>query len=278
VLAGRGFDRDHGEDAFRGFNIAQLNDGRPINAVIDASLAGQLGFESPDAAVDQTIYIPDSFSRAFGGKAVPLRVIGVVADRPLHLRGGTATSNVYWHQPGLNFQVVRIAANDVAGGLTAIDAVWNRLSPKITINRDFMDQLFDENYENFARINQVFGGLALVAVVIALIGLFGMAVHVASRRVREIGVRKSIGARTSQVVVMLIRDFSKPVLIANLVAWPLAYFAAQQYLSVFMHRVPLTLVPFVLSLVLALAIAWIAVGGQALRSARVNPANVLRAE
>jgi putative ABC transport system permease protein len=278
VLAGRGFDRDHGEDAFRGFNIVQLNEGRPINAVIDASLARQLGFESPQAAVDQTIYIPDSFSRAFGGKAVQLRVIGVVADKPLHLRGGNATSNVYWLQPGLNFQVVRIAANGVAGGLEAIDTVWNRLSPKIAINRDFMDQLFDENYENFARINQVFGGLALVAVVIALIGLFGMAIHVASRRVREIGVRKSIGARTSQVVVMLIRDFSKPVLIANLVAWPLAYFAAQQYLSVFLHRVALTPVPFALSLVLALGVAWIAVGGQALRAARVNPANVLRIE
>ena len=278
VLAGRGFDREHGEDVFRGFNMAQLNEGRPINAVIDASLARQLGFESPEDAVDQTFYIPDTFTRAFGGRAAELRAIGVVADKPLHLRGAGATSNVYWLQPGLSFQIVRIAANDVSGGLEAIDAVWTRLSPKITINRDFMDQLFDENYENFARINQVFGGLAFGAVLISLTGLFGMAVHVASRRVREIGVRKSIGARTSQVVVMLVRDFSKPVLIANLVAWPLAYLAAQQYLSVFMHRVPLTPVPFALSLVLALGVAWIAVGGQALRAARVNPANVLRVE
>jgi putative ABC transport system permease protein len=278
VLAGRGFDRDHGEDVFRGLNMAQLGEGGPINAVIDASLARQLGFESPEAAVDQTFYIPDRFSRAFGGRAVPLQVIGVVADKPLHLRGAGATSNVYWLQPGLNFQIVRIAASDVSGALEAIDATWDRLSPKPTINRDFMDQLFDENYENFARINQVFGGLASVAVLIALIGLFGMAVHVASRRVREIGVRKSIGARTSEIIVMLVRDFSKPVLIANLVAWPLAYLAAQQYLSLFMHRIPLTPMPFALSLVLALAVAWIAVGGQAVRAARVNPANVLRVE
>jgi putative ABC transport system permease protein len=278
MLAGRAFDREHGEDPFRGFNIAQL-EGRTISAVLDASLARQLGFDPPETAVDQIIYVPDSFTRAFGGRAVPIRAIGVVADKPLHLRGGGATSNVYWLQPGrLNFQVVRIAANDVSGGLAAIDAVWSRLSPKITISRDFMDQLFDESYENFGRINQVFGGLAFVAVLIALIGLFGMAVHVASRRVREIGVRKSIGARTSQVVVMLIRDFSKPVLIANLVAWPLAYFAAQQYLSLFMHRAPLTAAPFGLSLVLALGVAWIAVGGQAMRAARVNPADVLRVE
>ena len=276
VLAGRGFDRDHGEDAFKGFNLALLNGGKPIHAVIDASLASKLGFESPQAAVGQTFYVPDTFMRAFGGKGVQLNVIGVVADKPLHFRG--ATSNVYWLQPGLNFQIVRVAAGDVSGGLAAIDAVWKRLSPKITINRNFMDQLFNQNYENFARINQVFGGLALVSVLIALIGLFGMAVHVASRRVREIGVRKSSGARTSQIVVMLIRDFSKPVLIANVVAWPLAYFAAQQYLSVFMHRIPLTPVPFGLSLALALAIAWIAVGGQAVRAARASPATVLRVD
>ena len=276
VLAGRGFDRDHGEDAFRGFNLAQLNDGRPINAVIDASLAAKLGFASPEAAIDQTFFIPDNFTRAFGGKAVEVRAIGVVADKPLHLRG--ATSNIYWLQPGQAFQVVRVAANDVSGGLAAIDATWKRVSPKIPITRKFMDQLFDKSYENFARINQVFAGLALVAVSIALIGLFGMAIHVAGRRLREIGVRKSIGARTGQVVLMLIRDFSKPVLIANLVAWPLGYFAAQQYLSVFMHRIPLTPAPFGLSLAMVLAVAWIAVGGHAVRAARISPADVLRVD
>ncbi|HEX5047856.1 MAG TPA: ABC transporter permease [Gammaproteobacteria bacterium] len=278
TLAGRGFDRAHGEDGFSGFNGGPVNGGRPINAVIDASLALKLGFESPQAAVDQTIYIPDTFVRAFGGRAVEVRVVGVVADKPLHLRGGGSTSNVYWLQPGQAFQIMRVAANDVSGGLQAIDAAWKRISPKIPISRDFMDQLFDRSYENFARMNQVFGGLALVAVAIALIGLFGMAIHVAGRRVREIGVRKSIGAHTSQVVVMLIRDFSKPVLIANLIAWPLAYFAAQQYLSVFMHRIPLTPGPFGLSLVLVLGVSWLAVGAQTVRAARVNPATVLRVE
>ena len=221
-------------------------------------------------------FIPDNFTRAFGGKAVEVRAIGVVADKPLHLRG--ATSNIYWLQPGQAFQVVRVAANDVSGGLAAIDATWKRVSPKIPITRKFMDQLFDKSYENFARINQVFAGLALVAVSIALIGLFGMAIHVAGRRLREIGVRKSIGARTGQVVLMLIRDFSKPVIIANLVAWPLGYFAAQQYLSVFMHRIPLTPAPFGLSLAMVLAVAWIAVGGHAVRAARISPADVLRVD
>jgi len=77
---------------------------------------------------------------------------------------------------------------------------------------------------------------------------------------------------------LLLRDFSKPVLIANLVAWPLAYFAAQQYLSVFIQRIALTPIPFLLSLAITILIACAAVGGQALRAARVSPAHVLRFE
>jgi putative ABC transport system permease protein len=181
-------------------------------------------------------------------------------------------------RPNLNFQIVRLSADDVSGGLAAIDALWKRLSPQNPINRDFMDELFERSYETFARINQVFAGLALVAVSIAVIGLFGMAVQVARRRVHEIGVRKSVGARSGQIVAMLLRDFAKPVLIANLIAWPFAYFAAQQYLNVFIQRMTLTPLPFVLSLVIAVAIACIAVSGQALRAARVSPATVLRFE
>jgi putative ABC transport system permease protein len=141
-----------------------------------------------------------------------------------------------------------------------------------------MDELFNENFEKFARLSQVFVGLAAFAFFISIIGLFGMAVQMAGRRVHEIGVRKSVGARKSQIVWMLLRDFSKPVVIANLVAWPLGYFAAQTYLGVFIQRIALTPLPFLASLAIVVAIAWLAVGSQALRAARANPATVLRFE
>jgi putative ABC transport system permease protein len=217
-------------------------------------------------------------TRALGQAAQPVRIVGVVESKPLHLRGAGSTANVYLYRPNLNFKIVRLDANDVQGGLAAIDAMWKRLSPQSPLNRKFMDELFNQNYENFARIGQAFSGLALLAVVISVIGLFGMAVQVAGRRVHEIGVRKSVGARTGQILMLLLRSFSKPVAIANLVAWPLGYLAAQQYLAIFSQRIALTAVPFLASLGLALLIAWLAVGGQAWRAARINPATVLRAE
>jgi putative ABC transport system permease protein len=180
-------------------------------------------------------------------------------------------------RPNANYKVVRLDAKDVSGGVAAIDAMWKRLSPR-PLNRKFIDELFNQNYENFARISQVFAGLAFLAVVISVIGLFGMAIQVAGRRVHEIGVRKSVGARTDQIVTMLLAHFSKPVVIANLIAWPFGFVAAQQYLGIFIQRIQLTPTPFLLSLGLALAVAWAAVGGQALRAAGVSPASVLRAE
>jgi putative ABC transport system permease protein len=271
LLGGREFDRERGEDV----RPQGPPSGKPINVVIDASLAGELGFEPPQSAVEQDIYFPSAGQRAFGGVAQPLHVIGVVANKPLRFSGAGASSNLFFMQPGSPFQIVRLAAADVSGGLAAIDALWKGLSPKISSGRKFMDELYDENYRNFARVNQVSAALALVAIAISIVGLFSMAVQVANRRLHEIGVRKSVGARAGQIVAMLLAQFSRPVLV---IAWPLAYLAAQQYLSVFSQRVALTPVPFLASLAATVVVACAVVGGQAWRAARVSPATVLRAE
>ena len=192
----------------------------------------------------------DLLPGGLGEQAQQFRVIGVVESRPLALRGFGATSNAYTLRAGTGMQniIVRLSADDIAGGVAAAEAVWRRLAPQAPFQRRFMDELFDENFETYARVNQVFVGLAAFAFLISVIGLFGMAIQVAGRRTHEIGVRKSVGARKMQIVRMLLLDFSKPVMIANLIAWPLGYVAAQAYLSVFIQRISVTPVPFVASL------------------------------
>ena len=275
LLGGREFSRDHGEDP----RPQGPPSGKPWNVVIDAALADELGFSPPQAAVEKDIYFPTGGQRAFGAVAQPLHVIGVVANKPLRFSGAGAKSNLYFmSEIGTPVQIVRLSASDVSGGLAAFDALWKRLAPNISSGRKFMDDVYDENYRNFARVNQVSATLALVAIAIAIVGLFSMAVQVASRRMHEIGVRKSVGAHASQIVAMLLAQFARPVLVANVIAWPLAYFAARQYLSPFSHRVALTPAPFVASLVATVVVASAVVAGQAWRAARVNPATVLRLE
>ncbi len=275
LLGGREFSRDHGEDP----RPPGGPSGKPWNVVVDAALAEELGFSPPQSAVEKDIYFPTGGQRAFGSVAQPLHVIGVVANKPLRFSGAGAKSNLYFmSEIGTAVQIVRLSASDVSGGLGAFDALWKRLAPNISSGRKFMDEIYDENYRNFARVNQVSAALALVAIAIAIVGLFSMAVQVASRRMHEIGVRKSVGAHARQIVAMLLAQFARPVLVANVIAWPLAYLAARQYLSPFSHRVALTPTPFVASLVATVAVACAVVAGQAWRAARVNPATVLRSE
>jgi putative ABC transport system permease protein len=159
-----------------------------------------------------------------------------------------------------------------------IDTTWDRLAPKVQIRREFMDALFDDAYRNFSRINSTLNGLSAFAFLIAIMGLCGLAIHVTTRRRREIGIRKTLGATVRGVVTMLLIDFAKPVLVANLIAWPFAWFVGHQYLDKFTLRSQITVWPFVLSLLVTVGVAWASVGLQALRAATVKPASVLYAQ
>ncbi|HEY8519709.1 MAG TPA: FtsX-like permease family protein [Gammaproteobacteria bacterium] len=146
------------------------------------------------------------------------------------------------------------------------------------MRREFYDAMFDELYTSYLRVSQVMSALALMAVIIAVAGLFGMATLLAGRRRREIGVRKSLGAGTLQMVRMMLVSFAKPVAIANVIAWPAAYFAARRYLDFFIEPIPLTPLPFLLALAATVAVACAAVVGQTVSAARTRPAEVLRHE
>jgi putative ABC transport system permease protein len=248
----------------------------PERIVVDRTFVALLGFDSPEAAVGQLVYFPQ---RTTGTSAAALQIVGVVENKVFTFfdwLGTTAT--MYRLQPRLRYQVVRVSRDDVAGGLDAIDALWRGLAPNVAVSRRFLDEYFGFVYETYLRTGQVFSGLAALAFAISVTGLYGMATLIASRRMREIGVRKAHGATSSRIVAMLLASFSKPVLVANVLVWPLGYIAARRYLDAFLAPVALTALPFLLSLAATMLIAWLAVGSQTLRAARARPAEVLRYE
>jgi putative ABC transport system permease protein len=226
------------------------------------------------------VYFPGSSSSAFGGGgATPLEIVGVVENHSFVFFDAMGTTALMYRlQQRLTFQIARLRRDDVAAGLDAIDRTWRGLAPNVAISRRFLDDFFNDAYESFLHTSQVFSGLATLAFAISVSGLFGMATLIASRRMREIGVRKAHGATSSRMVAMLLASFSKPVLVANVVVWPLAYMAARSYLDTFSAPIGLTPLPFLLSLAVTLVIAWLAVGSQTLRAARAHPAQVLRYE
>ncbi len=189
LLAGRQLERDRGDEIRFG---VRRPDNPPV--IIDRSLARQLGWTNPADAVGQTIHQapirPDA-----PPPGPPLNVVGVVEDGYPRLIGPNTESNLYFLMPiAAAFPVVRIDRNNVAGALAHMDAVWDRLSPNAPLQREFADDLFNSAYEKATVYFRVIAGLSGFAFLIAMLGLFGMSIHVTSRRRREIGIRKRRGA------------------------------------------------------------------------------------
>jgi len=272
VLAGRPFSKQHADET----DIGAIVRGReqPLSIVIDRDLAARLGWSNPAEAVDKLIYRP---SPAEGIPQLSLRVIGVVENGYPRLTGSGAQTNLYFLMPKLvNYPIIRINPGDVRAAIEHINTTWKNIAPHAPLEIRFMDELFAQAYATFAAMSSVAAGLTAFALLISLMGLFGMAVHVTAERWREIGVRKTLGAKPRQIFRMLLLDFSRPVVLANLIAWPFAWLAMRAYLDMFLLRTPVSPLPFIASLVATLLVAWITIAAQALRAARIPPAMILR--
>ncbi len=162
--------------------------------------------------------------------------------------------------------------------LTEVESVWNEIIPDYPIQTVFLDETFNEVFQVLNGMMQVLGSFALVALMLSMIGLFGLAAFMAQIRTREIGIRKVMGASIAQIVRLLVWQFSRPVLWSLLIALPLAYFASYTYLNFFADRINMAPVIVVVAGVLAVTFSWIIVALHAIRIARANPVLALRYE
>jgi putative ABC transport system permease protein len=268
LVAGRVFDPARGEDALPFF----YDGGQPNSIVISRSLVDELNFGSPELALEHVVYVPKRLLAGFGAAAAqPLRIIGVVEDKPLTLVGVGPRSSVYSFAEPLPYQAVRITPDDVAGTLARIDALWSGLVPNVAIHRRLTDEIFAERYRNLERIHRSFSALAAFALLIAAVGLFAMAAVLTARRRYEIAVRKAFGAGTGRIALLLLGAFAKPVVAGTAMAWPAAYLAARAYLEAFVAPIALTPAPFALCLAATLLIVVATIGAQTLRAASASP-------
>jgi putative ABC transport system permease protein len=173
---------------------------------------------------------------------------------------------------------VRLRGQDSADTLTAIDRLWRRFAPTVAIQRHLMSDDFDKQFLNDDRQGAIFGLFVGIAIFIACLGLFGLAAFTAGRRTKEIGVRKVFGARTRDVVFLLLWQFSIPVLVANAIAWPLAWYYLHGWLEGYAYRISLNPLYFLTVGGAALLIAWATIFAHARRVAGANPINALRYE
>jgi putative ABC transport system permease protein len=262
LVAGRSFEPDRADASQPGEGQS-----RPRRLVLDRTAAGALGWPDPSGALGEVIYAP-------GG--APHEIVGIVERTPASVRANGASGTAYVLGPSRYF-IVRIAPDRLEAALAHIDETVKALFPgQVTPSKVFLDRFFEVAYSAFELTSRVLTGLAVFALAISGIGLFGMASYLANQRTREIGIRKVQGATPGGILRLLLWDFSKPVVWANLLAWPFVLIAIDRYLNLFAERVAITALPFVLALAATWLLACLAVGGCAWRAAKLHPAEALR--
>ncbi len=243
-----------------------LNEGR--NILVNAAAAKRLGID-PHLAVGKVILYNHNH----------VRIVGVLADAKLQGARQPVAPMIYIYIPGFPMSVsVRLRSLRIPQTLSFIDKTWRAFMPTVAVQRWFLDSSFDGLYWVDEREGDMLGVFVILAVLIGCLGLYGLAVFTAERRTKEIGIRKVSGARTRDIVRLMLWRISVPVLVANLIAWPVAYAYLRHWLDGYAYRIPLNPLYFLSAGVVALLIAWATVYGNTLRLARTSPIHALRYE
>jgi len=270
LLAGRLLSEQHGADGIRSDQHA---DTQPVNVLVNATLARRLGY-FPQAAVGKTIALTPPVTGSAG-----VTIAGVVADSKQDGPMNAIGSTMYINQRSMSGNLlVRINPAHTQAAVAFLDRTWRAFAPGISMQRHFLDDDYDKQFQGDERQGTLFGVFVGLAIFIACLGLFGLAAYSTERRIREIGLRKTFGAGNGDIVWMLLRQFSIPVLIANAIAWPVAWYYLHDWLQSFAYRITLSPLYFLGAGAAALVIAWATVIVHAIRVASANPIHAMRYE
>ncbi|HEY0742422.1 MAG TPA: ABC transporter permease [Chryseosolibacter sp.] len=258
ILAGNDFSQDR---------KAQLQDG----LILNETAVSMFGWSSPEEAIGKKITSPSGYPAG--------EVIGVVKDYHqfgLQQKIGPMAMDF---NPGNSFMyAIRYKAADTQELIAAVNSLWQKTFPGYDFNYFFMDQDFERQYQGEQRLATVFGLFSLITILIAVIGLLGLVSFMVAARTKEIGVRKVLGADVLSITTLLSKEFVILVVIANAIAFPLAWYFANEWLTSFANRAPLNPILFVVTIAIALAVTIVTISFQTVKAAMTDPVKSLRYE
>ena len=214
------------------------------------------------------------------GESTPFEIVGVVSDfhfEDLHNRIEPFAFMLN-RRPSFNYLIVHVNTSDMTNILAFLEQKWRSIRPDEPFEYTFLNEDFQKNYQAEARTARIVRTFTIISILISCLGLFGLATFAAQQRTKEIGVRKVLGASVGSIILLLSRDFLKLVLIAIIIASPLAWFAMNRWLQDFQYRTDIPWWVFVVAGVLAILIAFITISFQSIKAALMNPVKSLRAE
>lgn len=208
-------------------------------------------------------------------------LFGVIKDFHFATLHDKIETLIFTNQPWrnrFNEVSVRINSGNISQTLRALENAWGKFAPSISFEFRFLDESLDALYKSEQRFQQIFFYFSILAISIALLGLFSLASFATEQRTKEMGIRKVLGASVMSITRLLSKDFLILVVFANIVAWPFALYAMSRWLQIFAYRIDLDWRVFVLASILALVIALVTVSTQAVKAELANPVESIRYE
>ena len=266
IIAGRDFSKDMATDVKEAF-------------IINETAVKELGFGTPEKAIGQRLNWDEWEPEDSLNKVKKGRVIGVVQDfhyKSLHEKLSTSVIQIY---PQVAFKVaVKLKTTDIKNTIAFINNTWNKFSPGYPLDYQFMDDSYGKMYKSEEKLSDLLWIFTIMAIVVGCMGLFGLAAFSAEMRTKEIGIRKVLGANVFNIVALLSKNFLVLVTISSIVAFPIAWWAMNNWLEDFPYRVTISWWIFGIAIIAALAIALFTVSFQSIKAALANPVKSLRAE
>lgn len=250
----------------RNFTKEMILDDNAI--VINETAMRAFGFLTPESALNQEI-----------GDVLPKKIVGVVKDFHQESLKSSTQPVVFYHIPWSSaFMTLNLQSKDIKNTLFMIEEIYKNAFPNNAFEYFFLDTYFQQQYESDERLAKLFNWFAGLAIYIACLGLLGLAMFTARNRTKEIGVRKVLGATVGSIVVLLSKDFLKPVFWAMLIASPLAWYAIDWWLQSFAYRIAIEWWVFVVAGLTAALIAILTISFHSIKSALMNPVKSLKIE
>jgi putative ABC transport system permease protein len=233
-----------------------------------------IGFNTPQEAIGRNVVID------WQGETYRWEIIGVVKD--FHFKDLHSAIEPYGFQlnnePRYNYLIAHAKADNIGPVLGSMRDTWQKLNPNEPFEYSFLDDDFRKNYEADNRLSAIVSNFTIIAILISCLGLFGLATFSAEQRTKEIGIRKVLGASVGNIIGILSKDFLKLVLIAIVIASPVAWWAMNKWLQDFAYKTDIGWTVFAIAGVIALCIALLTISFQAIKAAVANPVKSLRTE
>ena len=240
--------------------------------IINEEAVNKLGFSNPEEAIGAKI----TFRTRWPGE--PATIIGVIRNYYQRSPKEKHIPMLFQYLRGTDYFSIRLNSANISETLGSVKTVYNEVFPNTVLNYFFLDEKYDQQYQADARFGQVIATFSVLAIFIACLGLFGLSSYTIVQRTKEIGIRKVLGASVAQIVRLLSREFVRVIMMAALLALPVAYFAANEWLSYYEARINLNVWMFLWPIVVILLLALCTVSFQTIRTALTNPSNSLKQE